>query len=54
MSALAVETEDRSCPVRGRAVLRFTTPTASVSPRDLQVSLEVVSNTDHSLTIKLI
>ncbi len=47
MSALAVEMEDRLCPVRGRAVLRFTTPTASISPRDLQVSLEVVSSGTH-------
>lgn len=37
MSALAVEMEDRLYLARGLAVLRFTTLTASISTRDLQV-----------------
>lgn len=52
MSALVVEMEARLCPARGQAVLRFTMPTASISPRDLQVSLKVFSNIGHSLIIK--
>lgn len=53
MNALVVEMEDRLCPARGQAALRFTTLTVSISLRDPQVSLEVVSNgplTDHEVT----
>lgn len=53
MNALVVEMEDRLCPAKGQAALRFTTLTVSISLRDPQVSLEVVSNrplTDHEVT----